>query len=198
MPSVSDRPAKARIEPVVDAGDDTQLTELLAKTILRDGAALNIFGTLAHHPRLLDRFNRFGGFLLNRGLVPPRERELVILRVGANAGSEYEFGQHTLMGRAAGLSDEEIAAVAAAPTTHPWSRTDLDLITMVDELCADDCVGEATFAALAERWDTDQLIELVVVAGFYRLVSGFLNSFGVELDPGVPGWPPGPRGPAST
>ncbi len=195
---MSDRPAQARIEPVIDAGDDGRLAELLASTILRDGAPLNIFGTLAHHPRLLDRFNRFGGFLLNRGLVPPRERELVILRVGANARSEYEFGQHTLMGRAAGLSDHEIAALATAPSAHPWSPGDLDLIAMADELCADDCVGEATFAALAERWDTDQLIELIVVAGFYRLVSGFLNSFGVESDPGVPGWPPRLRGPASS
>jgi 4-carboxymuconolactone decarboxylase len=194
---VTDRPARARVEPVVDAGDDAHLTELFAKTLLRDGVPLNIFGTLAHHPRLLDRFNRFGGFLLNRGLVPPRERELVILRVGANARSEYEFGQHTLMGRAAGLSDDEVAALATAPSAHPWSHSDLELITMVDELCADDCVQAATFAALAARWHTDQLIELVVLAGFYRLVSGFLNSFGVALDPGVPGWPPGLEGPPS-
>ena len=186
-PSVSDR--RARVEPIVEAGADARLAELLAQTIRREGAPLNLFGTLAHHPKLLDRFNRFGGFLLNRGLVPPRERELVILRVGANASSEYEFGQHTLMGREAGLSDDEIAALVSPPSAHSWSRSDLDLLAMVDELCADDCVGEATFEALARRWDTDQLIELVVLAGFYRLVSGFLNTFGVELDPGVPGWP---------
>jgi hypothetical protein len=42
---------------------------------------------------------------------------------------------------------------------------------------------------LAARWPDDALVELLVVAGFYRLVSGFLNSTGVQLDEGVPGFP---------
>jgi alkylhydroperoxidase family enzyme len=64
---------------------------------------------------------------------------------------------------------------------------------MADELCEDDCVGDDTFAALAERWNEAELVELIVCAGFYRMVSGLLNSFGVPLDDGVPGWPEGVR-----
>jgi hypothetical protein len=44
---------------------------------------------------------------------------------------------------------------------------------------------------LRPRWTDEQLVELVVTAGFYRLVSGFLNTMGVQLDEGVPGWPEG-------
>jgi alkylhydroperoxidase family enzyme len=127
-------------------------------------------------------------------VLPARERELVILRVGANAQSVYEFGQHTLIGRDSGITDDEVLALTLPADAHPWSEGDRDLIALADELCADDCVSDATWARLAGRWDDEALVELVVVAGFYRLVSGFLNSAGVQLDPGVPGWPEGAFG----
>lgn len=72
---------------------------------------------------------------------------------------------------------------------HDWSDDDRDLIVMADELCADDCVSDITFARLRQRWSEAELVELVICAGFYRLVSGFLNTMGVPLDEGVPGWP---------
>lgn len=181
------RPETARIQPVADPDDEAR--EVLAKTILRDGKPLNIFGVLAHHPKLLKRFNLLGGQLLNRGVVPLREKEIVILRVGWNAESVYEFGQHTVLGKDRGLSDAEIAALTRDPNDHPWSDGDRALIDLADDLAADDCVSDATWASLATRWDTDAMIELVMLAGFYRLVSGFLNSAGVELDDGIPGWP---------
>ncbi|MEM8905475.1 MAG: carboxymuconolactone decarboxylase family protein [Actinomycetota bacterium] len=179
-----DRPAP-RVEGVTEISDE--VAELLANALTHDGTPLNIFGVLAHHPKLLKRFNLMGGFLLNKGLVPAREREIVILRVGWNARSVYEFGQHTVIGRDVGLADTEIAAIAGAP--HDWSADDQALIDLADDLCARDAVSEATWAALRPRWSDAELVELVVCAGFYRLVSGFLNTFGVELDDGVPGWP---------
>jgi alkylhydroperoxidase family enzyme len=183
------RPQSARLEPVSEI--DPELEPLLAKTVVRDGKPLNIFGVLAHHPKLLDRFNRLGGLLLTRGSVPAREREIVILRVGWRCQAIYEFGQHTVIGRQTGLSDAEIAALAGADDAHPWSDGDRTLIALADDLCRDDCASDATWEALRGRWSDQQLVELVVVAGFYRLVSGFLNTMGVQLDDGVPGWPPG-------
>ncbi len=179
------RPTTPRI-PIID-DPEPEVRELLANALTVEGKPLNIFGALAHHPRLLKRFNLMGGFLLNKGLLPERERELVILRVGWNCRAVYEFGQHTVIGKRTGLTDDEIAAIAGGD--HPWSTTDRHLIAMADELCADDCVTDETWAALAETWSEAQLVELLVCAGFYRLVSGFLNSAGVPLDPGVPGWP---------
>lgn len=149
---------------------------------------LNIFRTMAKHRQLADRFNRFGGYLLLKGLLPARERELVILRVGWRSGSVYEFGQHTLMSRPAGVTDDEVARLATE-STEGWAEADRDLIVFVDELCATNTVSDATWSRLSSRWSEEELIELLILAGFYRLVSGFLNSVGVELDPGVPGWP---------
>lgn len=182
------RPDKPRIEPVdLDAVDD-DVRELLGKTMVRGGKALNIFGTLAHNPGLLKRFNVFAGFFLTRNSVPDRDRELVVLRVGANAGAVYEFGQHTIIGRLAGLTDDEILRLTQ-PLDDDWSDDDRLLLTMADELCEHDAVSDATWRGLAARWSTAELLELVLLAGTYRLVSGFLNAVGVELDDGVPGWP---------
>lgn len=149
---------------------------------------LNIFRTLAKHRPLADRFNRFGGFLLVKGLLPARERELVILRVGWRCQSVYEFGQHTVMGKPTGITDEEIHRLTVE-STEGWSDPDGVLIVFADELCATNSVTEETWQALAARWTEAELIELLCVAGFYRLVSGFLNSVGVQLEPGTPGWP---------
>lgn len=183
------RPDHARVQPISMADVDGELAETLAGALTHDGTPLNIFGVLGVHPKLLKRFNLLGGFLLNKGLLPEREREVVILRVGWNAQSVYEFGQHTIIGRRVGLTDEEIAALTEPLEAHPWSAEDAALIALADELCDDDCVTDDTWAALSTRWSEAELVELLVVAGFYRLVSGFLNSAGVQLDDGVPGFP---------
>lgn len=185
----SSRPDSPRIPLVSDIDPESEVGQIVGTMPGPDGETLNIFRTLAHHPKLFKRFNLMGGYLLNKGLVSEREREIVILRVGWRAKSVYEFGQHTIIGRRCGLSDAEIAALASDRSDHPWSEADRDLIALADELCTDDCVGDATFARLTGRWTEAELVELVVCAGFYRLVSGFLNTMGVPLDDGVPSWP---------
>ncbi len=180
-----DRPNTPRIQPVQDP--DAEVAKILEQTISLNGEPLNIFSTMAHHPWLLKKFLSLGGQLLNRGTIPDREREIVILRVGWNCRAEYEFGQHIGIGLNAGLTQLEINGLTGA--AHDWSDEDVMLIKMADELCAEHCVSDPTYAALAQQWDETALIELVVCAGFYQMVSGFLNTFGVALDDGVPGFP---------
>jgi alkylhydroperoxidase family enzyme len=184
------RQRPVRLAPLADIDEATE--DVLAATLLgEDGRPINIFGVLAHHPRLLKRFNLMAGMLLNKGELPAREREIVILRVGWNCRSMYEFGQHTVIGARAGLATEEITALTGHRSDHVWSSVDADLIALADELCSDDCVSAATWERLRATWNDAELVELVIVAGFYRMVSGFLNTMGVQLDQGVPGWPPG-------
>lgn len=192
MPTNPHRPDSPRLSPVWPLNNE--LTEIMKGSIAGStGRPLNIFGTLAHNPRLLKRFLPFGGYFLNRGLIPAREREIVILRVGHNTGSVYEFGQHTVIGKRAGLTDEEILAVTHDPSVHGWTPRERGLIDMTDEICAHDCVGADTWSALRTEWDDAQLCELVLLVGEYRMVAGFLNTMGVQLDADTPGWPaPGP------
>lgn len=183
-----DRPSAPRLHPVTNpTAEQSQVLDAAGTRPGRD--PLNIFSTMVHNRRVANRAVLLGGAFLGRGTIPGREREIVVLRVGHNASAVYEFGQHVVIGRREGLLDEEIADLARDELTRDWSAPDRALIAMADELCADDCVGDATWAALAERYTEEQLVELVVLAGYYRMISGFLNSAGVQLDEGVPGWP---------
>lgn len=153
------------------------------------GEVLNIFATLAHHPKLLKRWLVFGNHVMLRNSLPPRERELVILRTGWRCRSEYEFGQHAAIGRDAGLTDDEIVAVTRGPDDPTWSDTDALLLRAVDELVDDHRLSDATWDALARHHDVEQLLDLIFTVGQYVLVSMALNSLGVQREPGVEGFP---------
>ena len=120
--------------------------------------------------------------------MPARERELLILRTGWRCQSVYEWGQHVLIGRRAGLTDEDIARLKDGPDAPGWDPFDAALVRAADELHDDGCITDATWAALRERYDDAQLIEVPMVVGQYHLVSFTLNSLGVQREPGVPGF----------
>lgn len=169
--------------------DDRQ-TGLMAQVGL-DGPTVNIFATLVRHPGLFARWLPFGGKLL-AGKLPARERELLVLRTGWLCGSTYEWAQHVIVGRTAGLTDTEIERVAAGPDAEGWDRFDAVVLRAADELHDDSFITDATWAALAERYDEAQLVEVPMLVGHYHLVSFTLNSLGVPLEEGAAGFPTGP------
>lgn len=174
-----------RIQPLTTP--DLETEEILAKAGLHDGKPLNIFSTFAHHPRLLKRFLVLGGFFLGRGLIPERDREVVILRTAWRAGSEYEFGQHARIGRAAGLTDAEVRALA---TESPdLTGNDAVLVRVADEIGSRAVLSDATWEDLTAFYDPRQALEVMMLAGFYRMLAGVLNTVQVELEKGTPGWP---------
>lgn len=159
-----------------------------SRAVIDNSGGLNIFATLAHHPKLMKRWLVFGNHVLNKSTLPARERELLILRVGWRCNADYEFGQHTGIGKEAGVTDEEIRRLAAEPI-EGWSDADAALVRAADELVADHRIGDATWADLSARWTTEQLMDIVFAAGQYVLVSMALNTLGVQREEGVPGFP---------
>ena len=182
------RLSQPRVPPVTDESSlDDEARHLLQVTSL--GPAVNIFRTLAHHPKLFKRWLVFGNHILFQSTIPPREREILILRTGWRCRAEYEWGQHVIIGKAVGLSDDEIRRIADGPEAPGWDPFDAALLRAADELHDDNIVGDATWKALSERYSTEQLMDAVFTVGQYTLVSMALNSFGVQLDPDVPGFP---------
>ncbi len=185
------RPASPRIQPLPPDERDEQARELLGGAgSLADsvgGQALDIFATLVRHPGLFRRWLPFGGKLL-AGKLPARERELLILRTGWRCGSEYEWGHHVIVGRIAGLSDEEIERVKEGPQAPGWDRFDVTLLQAADELHDEQCLSDATWAQLATRYDEKQLIEVPMLVGHYHMVAFALNALGVQREQGVPGF----------
>lgn len=174
-----------RIHPLRPDERDEQTQELLASLRFDpDGPDLDIFATLAHHPKLLKRWSAFGGTLLMRGLLPARDREILILRTAWSTGAEYEWGQHVALGQMAGLTRDEIVAL-----TGDGPYADDLLVRAADELHQANRISDETWAPLAERYSPAQLIELCMVVGQYHLVAFTLNSLGVEREEGVEGFP---------
>ena len=160
-----------------------------------DVEPLRLFRTLAVHDELASRMRPLGAGILGHPRLEPRERELLILRTCARAGAEYEWGVHAIaFGGPLGLTEGQLAAtVHGAADDAAWSAHDAQLIAAADALYDGDAIPDELWAALARRLDDDQLLELVIVAGWYRLLSCVINVAQVELEPWAPHFPVAPR-----
>jgi 4-carboxymuconolactone decarboxylase len=170
---------KPRVDPL---GDD----ELDAETRARfgDGPMLNIFRTLAHHPKLLKRWLVFGNHVLQKSSLSPRERELAILRIGWLCRAGYEWTQHVEIALREGISEEEVERIGAGPSAPGWTPLERLVLQATDELHADSFISDETWQALGEHYDVEQMLDLVFTVGQYNLVSMALNSLGVQLESG--------------
>lgn len=144
--------------------------------------AVNVFLAMANHPGLMRHYMPFAGKLLNGGKLPARERELLILRSAHRTDSEYEWVQHVRIGKAAGLTDAEIVAVQAGPDDESWSEADALILRACDEAMTAYRLSDETWAALAERFDHQQLIELLLLPGKYAALAAFINTVGVPVE----------------
>jgi 4-carboxymuconolactone decarboxylase len=177
-----------RIPPLPPTGNADDVQALIADSTVSVGAD-NLMLTLANHPGLMRKWLPFGGKLLFGGKLPGRDRELIILRAAWQCQSDYEWGQHRIIGRDAGLTDEEIDRVAKGADDPAWSAEDALVLRATDQALADHRLDEVTYSALAARYDVRQIMEVLFVAGHYAMLACFLNTAGVERDPGVDGFP---------
>ncbi len=143
---------------------------------------LNVLGTLAQHPALMHAYHSFNGHILYTNTLSARQRELLVLRVAARRGAEYEWEQHVRIARDAGITDAEIERIAEGSHADGWSPIDAAMLRAVDELLADALIADATWAVLAAELDRHQLMDLVFTVGAYDLLAMAFRSFGVELD----------------
>jgi alkylhydroperoxidase family enzyme len=160
---------------------DAAQLEQLAKTRPQPaGRPINVFATLARRPQLLRRVNALGGYFPTHSTLSLRERELVILCVGATIASEYVLAQHRAIAAGA-LTGEEIAAAADPSSEYAWSPDDAALLTFAAELAETRDVADATWSALDDL-DDDARLELVVLVGFYAMFGAMTNALRGDVD----------------
>jgi 4-carboxymuconolactone decarboxylase len=171
---------KPRLPPVPAGERDAQTQELLSAA--GPFAEKNIFTTMVRHRRLYERWLPYGTAMLYAKL-PPRDRELLILRTAHRCQSDYEWIQHAAIALESGLSEAEVEQVRMTPGDGDWSDFDASLLRSVDELLDEHAISDATWNTLAERYDEYLLIEVPMVVGHYFTVGLTLNTLGVQLEP---------------
>ena len=172
----------ARIAPL-DPPYEPEIENYLVKITPPGIEPLKLFRTLAVHYDLASRMRPLGAGLLAHPTIEPRERELIILRTCALSGADYEWGVHAAFFKE--LSREEIEATAS---DAEWSASDALLIALADELHTTGTLSDDVWALLAEHWSEPQLIELIVLAGWYKTISYVVNALRIEPEP----WAPAP------
>lgn len=142
-------------------------------------SAGNLLSTLVHHPKLTRAFLRFNGYLLFDSTLPPRIRELVILRVAHRRRCSYEWTHHVTLGKRAGLSEADIDAAQSGDANDEFDRA---VLSAVDELDEKTNLSDQTWAALGEQLDEQQRMDLIFTVGGYTALAMALNTFGVEVE----------------
>jgi alkylhydroperoxidase family enzyme len=193
-PAVAGRPKSARlaaprIAPIRVADMTPEQRRIVAGQMRPDGTLFNIYATMLNHPTLYGPRSTFGSYLQRDGLLPPRTRELLIMRTGWLLRAEYEWAHHASYSKEAGLSDEEIARIAKGPQAPGWSAADRAVLRAADELRREAFITDATWAELSRTYDVQRMLEIIYTVGGYSMTAIALNSFGVQVEPGYPKLP---------
>lgn len=144
---------------------------------------LALFRVLHRNPELASRMFSLGAGLLAHGLLPAIDREIVIARVTARAGCAYEWGVHAAtLAQQAGLGLERLRATAETRTAAgtAWSPRHAALIDAVDELHDTARLSQPAWDALRVHYEDAQLLELLVLNGWYRTISYLANGLLLE------------------
>jgi 4-carboxymuconolactone decarboxylase len=147
----------------------------------------SFYGVLAHSPDLFASYMDLGIAITAQCALPPRWRELLILRTGWLCGAPYQWGEHVLSARQLGLSQEEIERVTAGSSSPGWDERDRAILRAAEELHADAMIGDETWQCLTAFLDERQLLEVPMVVGHYHTTAYVQNALRVALNDYNPG-----------
>jgi alkylhydroperoxidase family enzyme len=193
-----------RVTPLTADELDPDIRDMLLRPGgFEHGKLLNVFATLARHPALLKRWAPLANHLLFKSSLPPRERELVIMRAGWMAGSPYEWGQHVVIARdQCGFTEADFRALAAGSSDPHWPPAEKALLQMAEQLYTAQFIEDDVWDALTAHFSTTQIVDAIFTACNYTTLAMALNVLGVQLDEGwdapEPSLPPNTEAPGET
>jgi 4-carboxymuconolactone decarboxylase len=179
-----------RISPLSEGEWTQEQSDLMAPMQNDEGVgtiATNLFTTLVRYPKLFKRWSVFANHVLFKSSLTAEDRELAILRIAWLTQADYEWGQHVLIARDAGMSDTTIASVKNGTDSEGWNAAQLALLLAVDQLHSDCEIDGACWDALLQHLSEKQILDLIFTVGNYRLLASVMRSVKVERDAGVPG-----------
>ncbi|MGA1362528.1 MAG: carboxymuconolactone decarboxylase family protein [Ilumatobacteraceae bacterium] len=144
-----------------------------------DGSLVGPFNLMVHQPRLGAALQRLGGVLLFRGTLTARAREIAILCVAAHHRSEFERSAHESIGRSAGLTENEMAAIAVNGALTLSDPVEACVLRVSRTLLEVGDLDDKEYADAEKVLGEGGLIELSTVVGYYSLVALQLRLFRV-------------------
>lgn len=169
----------ARIDYFDLADADNALKQALAGR-----SKLNIFSMIAHATGSAPLVLELGQSLTRNSSLDPALRELVLLRVGVACEAEYELSKHRRAARRAGLTEEQIEAVATFPESAcVFSRFERLMLRFTDSILHDTRVSDDLFAEIIKELDHRQVVEVFLLIGFYWTVSRIMTHLDVDIEP---------------
>jgi alkylhydroperoxidase family enzyme len=193
----------ARIQPLDPAQAPDDVREALENL-----PPLNIFRTLAHAETAFRPFLRFGGAVLGQMSLDPVVRELAILAVAKEAEAEYEWVQHVAIGRAVGVTDAQIEALAEAGACAPEGADARIAAAAARDGSAGDAAGPFTGAEQAAielaaavvhgprisddlydciraQFSEREIVELLLAIGDYLMLARVMTILELDVDQAV-------------
>ncbi len=145
------------------------------------GRPINLYRALAGQPEMLRLWIEFAWGLRERCQTPRALRELMILRVAQAFGSEYEWAHHLAMARAAGVPEEQVAALAGWRSSEAFSAAERAALAYAEAVLDGD-VPDAVADELARHFSAPERVELTLTAGFYAMVARVLEALEVPVE----------------
>lgn len=177
-----DRPV--RVAPLTPDEWTPEVREFFEATIGADKAAtFNMPLTFARHPQLSRAVFEFSRHIQESAEIPARLREIIIMRVAWLNRTDYVWGQHNQMMRRLEMGDEHVQGIKAGPDAPVWSADERLVLRVVDELVKTRKVADGAWKALADRFSTKQILDILAVVGQYSMLALLFNAIGLRLEP---------------
>lgn len=147
-------------------------------------APANIFNMMAHAETVLKPVMKLGGTLLGKLKLDARLRELCLLHAVKLEGGDYEWVQHVPIALDLGATQAQIDALAKGDDAAAcFSPLEKSALRFTREVVVDARASEAALADLRKHVSDREVVELIIMAGFYITLARLTESLGVENDP---------------
>lgn len=179
----------SRIEPATPPYE-AEVSQRLEAMMPPGVPPIKLFRTFVRNLPMATAMGSWGGYELSRRLsLTMRDREIVIDRTTARCKCEYEWGVHiAFFADRVGLTDEQVTSITHGNSTDPcWlDERDRALIEAADALHDHANLTDELWVRLSRHLDAEQILDLLMLAGWYHAISYAANGAQVELEEGAP------------
>ncbi|MCQ4045286.1 carboxymuconolactone decarboxylase family protein [Streptantibioticus rubrisoli] len=166
-------------------------TAAILRRMMPDGEEpIALFRTFAHNLPLAEALHGWGSYQLSRRLsLGLRDREILIDRTCARCGCEYEWGVHIAhFADRAALTADQITSLTHGTSADPcWTgERDRLLIDTADALHDSHDINDTLWAGISTHFGTEQILDLLMLCGWYHAVSFTARATRLQPEPGAP------------